>query len=110
MLNSMRRFDDAQVQLEEALDANPNFAEAHDLLGTLLERKGQTDDALKHYREAVRLRPDLSHAQLDLGAVLQNQGDKEGAAEHLRLAAKTTDPALRQLAERLLQQLNSPQR
>jgi len=110
MLNSMRRFDDAQVQLEEALDANPNFAEAHDLLGTLLERKGQTDDALKHYREAVRLRPDLSHAQLDLGAVLQNQGDNEGAAEHLRLAAKTTDPALRQLAERLLQQLNSPQR
>ena len=110
MLNGMQRFDDAQVQLEEALEGNPNFAEAHDLLGTILERKGLTEEALKHYRDAVRLRPELSHAQLDLGAVLQNQGDKAGAAEHLRLAAKTTDPAMRQLAERLLQQLNSPQR
>ena len=71
------------------------------------ERKGQIDQALHEYSEAVRLRPDLSHAQLDLGGVLANKGDKAAAAEHLRLAAKSTDPALRDLALRLLKELES---
>jgi predicted CXXCH cytochrome family protein len=107
MLNSLRQFGDAQVQIEAALRLDPNLAEAHDLLGTLLERKGQVDAALGEYTEAVRLRPDLSHAQLDLGGVLANKGDKVGAAEHLRLAAKSSDPNLRELAERLLKELES---
>ena len=107
MLNSLRNFGEAQVQIEAALSLNPNLAEAHDLLGTLLERKGQVDAALHEYSEAVRLRPDLSHAQLDLGGVLANKGDKVGAAEHLRLAAKSRDPGLRDLAQRLLKELES---
>jgi tetratricopeptide (TPR) repeat protein len=107
MLNSLRSFDEAQVQIEAALRLNPNLAEAHDLLGTLLERKGQGDAALREYSEAVRLRPDLSHAQLDLGGVLANKGDKIAAAEHLRLAAKSSDPGLRDLALRLLKEVES---
>jgi len=107
MLNSLRQFADAQVQFEAALRLNPKLAEAHDLLGTLLERKGQVDQALREYSEAVRLRPDLSHAQLDLGGVLANKGEKAAAAEHLRLAAKSTDPNLRDLALRLLKELES---
>jgi predicted CXXCH cytochrome family protein len=107
MLNTLRSFGQAQAQIEAALELNPNLAEAHDLLGTLLERKGQTDDALREYTEAVRLRPELSHAQLDLGGVLANKGNKTAALEHLRLAAKSTDPALRELAHRLLQELET---
>ncbi|HMF77387.1 MAG TPA: tetratricopeptide repeat protein [Bryobacteraceae bacterium] len=75
------------------------------MLGTLLERKSLVDDALKEYREAVRLQPELSHAQLNLGAVLMNRGDKAGAEEHLHLAAKSSDPDIRQMAEQLLQEL-----
>lgn len=107
MLSSLRYFAEAQIQIEAALRLNPNLAEAHDLLGTLLERKGQVDAALHEYSEAVRLRPDLSHAQLDLGGVLANKGDKVGAAEHLRLAAKSSDPGLRDLALRLLKEVES---
>lgn len=107
MLNSLRRFEEAQVQLEAALRLNPKLAEAHDLLGTLLERKGQVDDALREYFEAVRLSPGLSHAQLNLGGVLANKGDKAGAEEHLRLAAQSKDSGLREIAQRLLQQLES---
>jgi predicted CXXCH cytochrome family protein len=107
LLNSLRSFPEAQVQIEAALRLNPNLAEAHDLLGTLLERKGQVDAALREYSEAVRLRPELSHAQLDLGGVLANKGDKAGAAAHLRLAAKSSDPRLRELAEQLLKELES---
>jgi predicted CXXCH cytochrome family protein len=105
MLNSLRSFAEAQVQIEAALRLNPNLAEAHDLLGTLLERNGQVDAALREYSEAVRLRPELSHAQLDLGGVLANKGDKAAAAEHLRLAAKSGDTNLRDLALRLLKEL-----
>jgi Flp pilus assembly protein TadD len=107
MLNSMRSFDEAQVQIEAALQLNPNLAEAHDLLGTLLERKGRIEAALHEYSEAVRLRPDLSHAQLDLGGVLANKGDKADAVQHLRLAARSPDPGLRDLAQRLLKELES---
>jgi predicted CXXCH cytochrome family protein len=107
MLNALRNFAEAQVQIEAALHLNPNLAEAHDLLGTLLERKGQVDAALHEYSEAVRIRPDLSHAQLDLGGVLANKGDKVAAAEHLRLASKSSDPNLRDLAQRLLKELES---
>jgi hypothetical protein len=57
--------DDYQIGYE-----GMNLAEAHDLLGTLVERKGQVDAVLREYSEAVRLRPDLSHAQLDLGECL----------------------------------------
>jgi tetratricopeptide (TPR) repeat protein len=107
MLDSLRNFGGAQVQIEAALHLNPNLAEAHDLLGTLLERKGQVDAALREYSEAVRLRPDLSHAQLDLGGVLANKGDKVAAAEHPRLALKSSDPNLRDLAQHLLKELES---
>ena len=107
LLNSLRKFGEAEVQIEAALRLNANLAEAHDLLGTLLERSGRVDAAVHEYSEAVRLRPDLSHAQLDLGGALANRGDKVAAAEHLRLAAKSTDPNLRDLALRLLKELES---
>jgi Flp pilus assembly protein TadD len=107
MLNSLRNFPEAQVQIEAALQLNPGLAEAHDLLGTLLERKGQNKEALREYTEAVRLQPALDHAQLDLGGILANAGDP-AAAEHLRLAAKSRDPAIRDLAEHLLKDLKTP--
>jgi len=105
MLNNLRQFSEAQIQLEAAIRLNPGLAEAHDFLGTLLERKGQTQEALREYSAAVRLQPTLDHAQLDLGGVLANTGDAVAAAEHLRIAAKSRDPRIRDLAERLLKNL-----
>ena len=105
MLNQMRRFDEAQTQIEAAIRANPRVAEAHDLLGSLLERKGARDAAFTEYREAVRLKPEFDHAQLDLGALLLDRGNAAEAREHLQLAAKSSDPALRQMAESLLGQI-----
>jgi tetratricopeptide (TPR) repeat protein len=102
MLSALRDFAGAQQQIEAALKLNPALAEAHDIRGTLLERKGQTAEALAEYKEAVRLQPTLFHAQLNLGAVLQNAGDAVGAAEHLHEAAKSPDPAIRDQAEHLL--------
>jgi tetratricopeptide (TPR) repeat protein len=69
-LARMNRFAAAQTQIESALRADPNFPEAHDLLGGLLEAKGQTAAAIEEYRAALRLRPGFAKAQSDLDAAL----------------------------------------
>jgi predicted CXXCH cytochrome family protein len=107
VLSREKRLDEARAQMEAAVRANPNFAEAHEMLGRLFEQKGESDEALREYQAAVRVRPDMSQAQLDLGAMLAKKGDIAGATEHLRLASAATDPTLRQIALRLLEQLTA---
>jgi FimV-like protein len=99
------RVDEAQKQIEEILRFEPNSAEAHEFLGNLLASKGQRDAAIQHYREAIRIEPDFARANLDLGAALAESGDVEAAAKHLQKAAQSADPAARQEAVKLLQQL-----
>ena len=105
MLSREKRFDDARAQMQAAVRANPNFAEAHEMLGRLYEQKDQTDDALHEYEAAVRVSPEMSQAQLDLGAVLAKKGDISGATVHLRQASTSSDQRLRQIALQLLEQL-----
>jgi predicted CXXCH cytochrome family protein len=102
MLNARHEFDSARTQAEIAVRLNPSMAEPRDLLGTLLERRGDDAGALAQYEAAVRLRPDFAHAQLDLGAVLARRGDRQQADEHLKAAARSGDPAIRQMAEQIL--------
>jgi Tfp pilus assembly protein PilF len=105
MLVRLNRFDDAQAAVEASLKADPNFAAAHELLGSLLSRKLQMADATREYRRAVELQPDFSRAQLDLGLALAAEGDLTGAADHLRRAAAAHDPAIAQRAAQALQRI-----
>lgn len=57
-LVQMGRRDAARAALEEAIAANPNRAEAHRLLGSLLDEAGDFAGAEARYREALRLDPD----------------------------------------------------
>jgi tetratricopeptide (TPR) repeat protein len=104
-LLSVNRFDDAQASAEAALHADPNMAEAHELLGGLLARKRQLAEAAREYNEALRLRPDFDRAHLDLATVLAAQGDMPGAVQHLRAAAVGRDPRVAQQASAALQRL-----
>ena len=101
----MRRFEDAQRQLESALRADPGIAEAHELLGNLLARKGQAEGALSHYREALRIRPEFDRAHLSLGAALAALGDSPQATAHLRKAAASPDVAVRDEAAQHLKEV-----
>ena len=105
MLVRLNRFDDAQAAVEASIKADPDFAAAHELLGSLLARKSQMTDATREYRRAVELQPDLSRAQLDLGLALAAKGDLTGAADHLRKAAGGHDPAIAQRAAQALQRI-----
>ncbi len=105
MLARLNRLDEAQEPAQAAVRADPNFAEAHDLLGGLLARKMQLTLAVREYEEAVTLRPDFSRVHLDLGLVLAAQGDLTGAAEHLRKTASGRDTAVAQQATLALQRM-----
>jgi tetratricopeptide (TPR) repeat protein len=73
-------WDSAIGGLREALAKNAGRADAHNMLGLLLGRKGaQSDQVLAEFREAVRLRPDFAEAHNNIGLVLA-QSDKDDAA------------------------------
>jgi Tfp pilus assembly protein PilF len=97
-LARMNRTAEAQTHIEAALKADPNMAEAHDVLGGLMEKQGRFEAAVAEYREAVRIRPDLGGAHFDLGRVLAKTHDLAGAAEEFRKAATDPNPVIRQQA------------
>jgi tetratricopeptide (TPR) repeat protein len=64
-------------------------AQAHNVLGLLLGRKGTDANAVAaQFREAVRLRPDFAEAHNNLGLVLIQGGDDEAGIAALRQAVK----------------------
>jgi predicted CXXCH cytochrome family protein len=106
-LARMDKLADAQVHLEAALKADPNMAEAHDVLGGLLETKGRVDAAMKEYREAIRSRPDFGKAHLDLGTLLATRHDLKAAADELRKASTDANAEIREQAARSLQAIGA---
>ena len=50
-------WDTAEKDLRRALEINPNFADAYNMLGVLLITKGQIDDALRYQEKSVMLDP-----------------------------------------------------
>jgi tetratricopeptide (TPR) repeat protein len=107
-LNGLKQFAEAELQVTAAIRIDINLAEAHALLGNLLERKNRADAARREYETALRIRPELGGAQYDLGALLAGSGDLPAATPLLRGAAHSPDPALRARAAALLQKLGIP--
>ena len=104
-LSGLKELAGAELQLTAAIRIDNRFAEAHALLGKLLQQEGRIDDARREYETALRIRPDLDRAQFDLGALLAGKGDLAGATPHLRSAANSTDPVLRALAAQMIRDL-----
>jgi len=62
-----QRQDEAMAYLKRAIDAFPNSARAHYLLGAEYAQIGMVDRAIEAMSAAVRLDPALSTAQFQLG-------------------------------------------
>ena len=104
-LVQMNHFEDSQREARAAVRADPNLAEAHELLGGLLAREKDFDAALVEYREAVRLKPEFGRAQLDLAATLAAKGNTSEAILHFREAARSSDPGIARAAAQALRQI-----
>lgn len=64
------RTDEAIDHIRKALELDPEFADAHNMLGIVLARAGKLDDAVEHLRRAVTNTPDSLEYRFNLGRVL----------------------------------------
>ena len=61
------KLDEAVACYRRALELKPDFAEAHNNLGTALKNQGKLDEAVACYRRALELNPDFAEAHNNLG-------------------------------------------
>jgi tetratricopeptide (TPR) repeat protein len=74
----------AAEALADALQRDPNHAEAHTLQGYVLGQQGNLSAALPHLQQAAALRPESSEIRHNLGAALWYSGAREKAIAELR--------------------------
>jgi len=74
--------------MRRAIALRPDYAAAHNNLGTLLQGAGNLDAALASFREAVRHQPDFAEAHRNEGAVLRQLNRPGEAAAALEEALR----------------------
>jgi predicted TPR repeat methyltransferase len=78
------RFQAAEQIFRLILEAEPNYAVAHNNLGNVLQEQGNLEEAVIRYRRALELRPDYAMAHSNLALTLYNLGRIEEAAAAAR--------------------------
>src|SRR5260370_282076 len=79
--------------MRAAIEARPDYAEAHYTLGTVLKQQGKFQEAADALREAIRLQPDFAGAHTTLAGVLRQLGNTEGAAAESKLGTEMAKSA-----------------
>ena len=85
------RRTDAEKELREAIRLKPDDASAYNMLGGLLQDKGDLAAAEGQFRQAVRLNPDSAEFRRNLAKVLLDRGNKR-EAERILEEALQVDP------------------
>ena len=75
------KLDEAEPLVRHAVAAAPSNADAHNLLGTILDQRGQTQAAEREYLAALRFNPRAISARANLGVLLARTGRSEAAVE-----------------------------
>lgn len=90
-------YETSQKKLKKALEIDPDYSDAHDVIAVLYERVGELELAEKHYKRGLRLNPDNASAHNNYGRYLCNQKRYREAEEEFLVAAKNpfyTTPAM----------------
>lgn len=98
-------FSAAVEKFRAAVEAKPDFAEAHNNLAYSLRKHGADHfaEAKKHYDEAIELKPDLAQAYHYRGVLHALQGNEaEAKADHAKLVELD-----RELADELMKVIAS---
>ena len=85
--------DEAAQAYRKAVEAAPEWVEAHINFGTTLYQLGRMEEAHKQFAIAVEFEPKNALAEFNLGCVLQQLGQPQDAIQHL-LRAIEFAPAL----------------
>lgn len=73
---SLKRIDEAQKKIEEAVKLDPNNVGLLFNLGTIYDKKGDDEKALEFYNKAIALEPNNYDANFNMGAYYFNKGVK----------------------------------
>lgn len=71
--------DTAITYLQKSIALNPYFAEAHNDLGVVYERKALLNKARHHYRRAVTIQPDYAPGYMNLAMLEESLGNIDEA-------------------------------
>jgi Flp pilus assembly protein TadD len=81
LLNFQNRlFADAEQQCSSALEAEPDNANAHHLMGAILSAEQRPDSALEHFEKALDLAPSMTEARFNLGKTYRDLGRHDDAS------------------------------
>lgn len=84
--------DAAQRHLQQALDANPRSAAAHNMMGVLLQTEGSAVNlqrAEESYRRAIALEPNFAQAHNNYGVFLSKQQRYSEALQRFEVAGSS---------------------
>jgi tetratricopeptide (TPR) repeat protein len=98
---SLKRWDEARIVLERALEVAPQDAEANYSLGMVFAQGGDTDKAYEHLQRALKARPVYPEALNNLGVlylVTQRRDQAVGSFEQCIRVAPAFDQAYLNLA------------
>jgi tetratricopeptide (TPR) repeat protein len=82
---------EAENLLKQIVQARPQNADAHNILGVIAHREGRTEDGIRSVREAIRLNPSSANYYSNLGEMERKAGNLENAVNALRRSI-TLDP------------------
>src|SRR3989442_1883181 len=69
-LLQLGKLDEAERILRHVLATSPGNADAHNLLGIVMDQRGKTTEAEREYQAAIRLNPNGVSAMANLGVLL----------------------------------------
>jgi tetratricopeptide (TPR) repeat protein len=84
------RTSEAIAEYKEALRLDPDYAEAHNNLGSALLLTGRTAEAIHEYEQALRSNPAYAKAHNNLGNALVQTGRAPEAINHYKEALRIT--------------------
>jgi Tfp pilus assembly protein PilF len=82
------RLDEAATAFREAHGTPARYADAHFMLGTVLQQQGDAKGAEDAFRRAIQIAPDSAEAHLSLAQVLRRRSAAEAASAELREAER----------------------
>jgi len=86
LLDKKGREDDAIAHFQKALEIQPDYAAAHDNLGSALFQKGYVDEAIAQFQKALEIQPDSAEACNNLGTAFGRKRQLDKAITYLQKA------------------------
>lgn len=82
------KLDAAEELCRQIVEARPGFADAWNVLGVILHRRGEGKEAVKAIRHAIRLNGAEANYYANVGEMLRQQGEVDAAITALRRATR----------------------